>query len=295
MTVTFHAGLYSSLLAASMKSSNGDQETAKVEAGFLQTTMRTIVSNVNTALRIAKHWQNLAVRMVYESKILDKKTKFKFYRNLLYADEEGKDVKFGKNGASKFHQWFLKGVFGTSRKWKPNVNQQSLTSSSSVGEEDPFEGFGANGHVSDPVKTLSAFPGDPFLDDLRNLYKENEVIGNIILASRKLWYQGFEGRWDGLPQLPSSFLLTPIIEETGREMDTETAHNITANFLSYQCRYVAHYLKEVDETNPELSKDSTAELFCHLIDMLPLIGRPDLAKLRNKFGVDKSPRLQHFI
>ena len=63
------------------------------------------------------------------------------------------------------------------------------------------------------------------------LFSDNEVLGNVILKARKVWYQGFEERWNEMPELPSSYLITPLIEEAAAQLDVETATNLTRNFL----------------------------------------------------------------
>ena len=78
-------------------------------------------------------------------------------------------------------------------------------------------------------------------------------------------------------------------------MDTETAHNLTTNFLGYQRRYVAHQMQKVKEVSPEFLKDDAVELFVYLIDLLPLDGRSDLTKLKDKLRIDESHQLQRFI
>jgi len=103
MTVTFRAGLYSSLLSAALKSCNGDQKTAKQEACLIQSTLQGIVSDLNLALLIARQWQNIAVRLLFESNTLSREIKQNLYRNLLYADEEDKRHKYDRNGARKVH------------------------------------------------------------------------------------------------------------------------------------------------------------------------------------------------
>ncbi len=278
MTVTFRAGLYSSLLSAALKSCNGDQKTAKQEARLIQSTLQGIVSDLNLALLIARQWQNIAVRLVFESNTLSKEVKQNLYRNLLYADEEDKRHKYGRNGARKVHQWFLKAVFGTSKKHKKPVNPAGQTHFSQA--NDNLFGFAPDGLVSDPLTVLLALPDDPYLTDLLHLFSDNEVLGNIILISQKMWYQGFRGRWDEMPDLPSSYLITTEIEEVAAQMDVETASNLTTNFLGYQQKY---------------SKGGVSELLCYLIDMLPLDGREDLAQLKVDIDVDSSKELKKFI
>lgn len=60
------------------------------QAEFLQSLLRRLVFDVNLVQQIACQLENLTVRMVYSSSVLDEETKRGFYRNLLYSDEEGK-------------------------------------------------------------------------------------------------------------------------------------------------------------------------------------------------------------
>jgi len=79
------------------------QKTAKQEARLIQSTLQGIVSDLNLALLIARQWQNIAVRLVFESNTLSREVKQNLYRNLLYADEEDKRHKYDRNGARKVH------------------------------------------------------------------------------------------------------------------------------------------------------------------------------------------------
>jgi len=340
-TVTFTAGLFSSLLSASVKRCGTDIATAKLETQFLQTLLRNIVSTVNLAVFIARQWENLAVRMVFESKILNQETKKKIFRNFLYADEKGKRAKYGTNGAVKLHRWFMKAVLGTSKKKARGLNPNGKTFFSQHGDLDPFEGFSADGQVSDIWQVLSALPDDPFLKELHNAYnrdktrgKKNEadekkeedekeegdekeeederderderdekdekdqVMGNVILAARRLWCQGYEGKWDEFPELPTSRFLTRQFEEISRVLDRDTVASLVTNFLDYQEKYICRLLGEWRKNNPsfDLEREKSApELLCYLIDLLPLSGRPDLVELKTRLGVDNSPQLQEFI
>ena len=111
LTVTFNAGLFSSLLSAASKRCDGDDIMARNEARFLQGLLRETVSSINLGLRIAYQFENIAVRMVQETKILNKQTKKDFFRSILYSDEKDKRNKFGKNGVCKTHQWIPETVF----------------------------------------------------------------------------------------------------------------------------------------------------------------------------------------
>jgi hypothetical protein len=74
--------------------------------------------------------------------------------------------------------------------------------------------------------------------------------------------------------------------------------NLVANFLNCQEKYICRLLGEWQKNNPsfDLEKEKSApELFCYLIDLLPLSGRPDLVKLKAELGVDNSLPLQEFI
>ena len=77
---------------------------------------------------------------------------------------------------------------------------------------DPFDGFSADGHVKNATEILAALPNDPYPGNLRHLFRDN-VFGNIILAARRLWFQGYEGCWLEIPELPSSWLLTPFLQK----------------------------------------------------------------------------------
>jgi hypothetical protein len=260
----------------------------------LQSLLRKIVNNLTIATFISRQWQNLAVRMVYESKLLSKKTKQHFFRNLLYTDEEGKNARTGVNGGTKIQQWFLKCVFGTSLKKVKEIdpdNRETFVPHHTGG--DPLEGFLRDGQVDDIQRVLSAFPGDPYLQGLHKSYEDNEIMGNIILAARKLWHHGFNGKWEELPEFPTSMYLSQLIEELSRTLDKDTAANITTNFLGYQQNFLSHYLEELDS---ELLKEKAApELFSYLINMLPIDDRPDLIKLRDKLKVETSLKFNNFI
>jgi len=288
------AGLFSSLLSAAIRRCS-DDASAMQEARFLHEMLRNIVATLNTAARIARQYQDLAVRMVHESGILSLETKRHFFRNLLYSDEKSKRAKYGENGGSKIQQWFLKAVFGTSRKNAEKVNQNGHISNSQVDDVDPLEGFSQDGGVSDIPAVLAALPDDPYLKDLHANFSGDKVMGNIILAARRLWCQGFDERWDQYPELPSSFLLTPLIEELARRMDQETAANLTANFLSYQQCYLAKQMERLYVVDARVADKLAPELFTFLIDYLPLDNRPDLVKLKNDLAVDSIPEFQQFI
>ena len=68
--------------------------------------------------------------------------------------------------------------------------------------------------------------------------------------------------------------------------------------MNCQEKYICRLLGEWQKNNPSfgLEKEKSApELFCYLVDLLPLSGRPDLVELKTKLGVDNSPPLQEFI
>jgi len=271
---------------------------ARNEARFLQGLLRETVSSINLGLRIAYQFENIAVRMVQETKILNKQTKKDFFRSILYSDEKDKRNKFGKNGGCKTHQWFLKAVFGSAEKNPRKINLEGNTFFS-VTDPDPFYGFSADGKVKevDVQNVLSALPDDPHLVHLRQLFRDNEVVGNVILAARRRWFQGYEGRWSELPEIPSSWLLTPLLEELARDMDRDTATNLTKNFLRYQEAYIANQLQNlegIDRFDEKITK-RLPELLCYSIDQLPLDGREDLMRLEAEANVDKSPLLKPFI
>jgi hypothetical protein len=280
------------LLSAALKSCNGDQETATQEARFLQSTLQGIISDINQALFIARQWENIALRLVFESNILSEEAKRNLYRNMLYADESGKRHRYGRNGARKVHQWFLKGVFGTSKKQKKPIDPAGRTYFSSANYD--LSGFAPDSRVSDSIAVLAALPNDPYLDDLLDLFSDNEVLGNIILIARKIWYRGFEEKWNEMPDVPSSYLITPMIEELAAQMDVETASNLTTNFLRYQQEYIDRRLIALRADDLNLSKGGVSELLCYLIDILPLDGREDLVALKSDIDVE-SERLQKFI
>ena len=290
-TVTFRAGLYSSILSAMLKSSDGDKEAAKREARLIQDVFRSVVSVVNQALFIARQWENIALRLVFESNVLSKKVKKDGYRNLLYADEKDKRHKYGNNGARKIHQWFIKGVFGSTKKHKVDFDPAGRTFFES---DDDASAFTSDGNVSDPYKTLAALPDDPYLDDLLQLYGSNRVFGNIILMARRIWYRGFNQRWNEVPKIPSSWFMTPLIEEVASQIDVETATNLTRNFLRYQEKYIDWRLTDLRQKNQDLSKKGVPELLCYMIDMLPLDGRHDLIKLKTEIDLTRRD-LEKFI
>src|SRR3954452_9058551 len=211
--VTFHCGLYSSLLAAASKHNPGKANKAIQQADFLQNLLRRIVFNMNLALQVARHMENLAVRMVYESNVLDKKTKQLYYRNLLYADESGKRQRFGENGARKTHQWFLKSVFGSSYKNHPTIDRSGAVSFPPE-TDDPFQDFTPLGHTESILAALPGKDGDPYLESLKKrLFKDNEVLGNIILVARREFCRGYDENWEEYPDIPHSFCLSDLIEE----------------------------------------------------------------------------------
>jgi hypothetical protein len=176
---------------------------------------------------------------------------------------------------------FLKGVFGSAKMntCKIQAGRHVVVPSSAGGQVR-----------DDDAHVLSAFDNDPHLSDLLHLYKGNELVGNIILAARKVWYQGFVEKLG----LPTSYLLTPLIEELARDMDVEMVGNLTRNFR-YQEKYVAHQPQPYRDQDPLLSNDLAPELFCYLIHLLPLDGRPDLEKPRTELDIDGSSYLQVVI
>src|SRR5207245_4367266 len=144
------------------------------------------------------------------------------------------------------------------------INQDGRTYFSQASEDLP--GFAPDGRVSDPVTVLAALPDDPYLDNLLGLYSKNKVLGNIILMARKIWYQGFEGRWHEMPDVPSSYVMTSLIEELASQIDTETATNLTKNFLLYQQKYIDFQLTALRAENGDLSRNGISELLCYEID-----------------------------
>jgi len=297
-TVTFSAGLFSSLLAAAVARNPNDKIVATKQARFLQSLFRHIVFDVNLVLQMARHMENLAVRMVFESKVLDKQTKQLFYRNLLYSDEQGKRSKYGENGARKTHQWFLKAVFGTSQK-NPHTIDPGAQMSLPADTGDPFSKFSPDGHLLkhlEPKAAFAALPGDPHIEHLLDLFKQNTIVGNIILAARQELFRGYDGRWAEFPLTTStSYLITDVIEEVARTIDVETASSLSGNFLRYQGLFIDHQLKQFREQHPELDLKNKLllELLCHVINFIPYDDRPDLVQLWEQIG--KSQILGKFV
>lgn len=255
-----------------------------------------MVGAVNMVLQIAQQLENLAVRMVAESSILSIDTKKRFYRNLFYTDEAGKRAKYGSNGGSKLHQWFLKAVFGSVTKKGAEIHPGGSTHFLPDEESlDPFHGFTADGKVGDAAVRLSALPDDPFLQDLRALYKD-EVLGNIILAARRAWFRGYAGCWESMPPLRGSrFGFNPLLEELARDMDTSASACTSNTFINVQRRYVARHLEHILADNPEYKHDDLVELLCLTINRIPLDGRPALQRLKARFDLDNSPVLSVFV
>jgi len=215
--------------------------------------------------------------MVFESQTLSQETKKAFYRNILYADEVGKRERYGVNGAVKTHAWFVKAVFGSMEEDPPKVNVAGPRIFNDA--DDPFFGFSADGKVGMP-NVLSALPNDPHIDRLLHLFSDNEVVGNIILAARRLWYRGFDGRWEDLPTIPSGRLFKEVIDELTRDMDKDTALCVCRNFLLVQAKYLSKKLEPIVSAEPGVKRDGLDELMCYLVDRLPLRGRDDLIKIK---------------
>ena len=161
-------------------------------------------------------------------------------------------------------------------------------------DDDDASAFTPDGNVSDPHQKLAALPDDPYLDDLLKLYSDNKVLGNVILMARRIWYRCFNLRWNEVPHIPSSYLITRLIEEVAAQIDVETATNLTTNFLRYQEKYIDWRLTDLREENQDLSKKGVPELLCYMINMLPLDGRKDLIKLKTEIDLTRED-LDNFI
>ena len=160
---------------------------------------------------------------------------------------------------------------------------------------DPFHGFTADGKVEDVATRLSALPDDPFLEDLRTLYKD-EVLGNIILAARRAWFRGYAGHWETMPPFRASrFGLNPLLEELAREIDTSASECTSRTFINVQHRYIARHLDPILADNPEYKHDDMVELLCLTINRIPLDGRPALQRLKIRVDLDNSPVLNEFV
>jgi hypothetical protein len=160
---------------------------------------------------------------------------------------------------------------------------------------DPFHGFTSDGTVEDAAIRLGALPDDPFLQGLRELFKD-EVLGNIILAARRAWFRGYAGCWESMPPLPPSCLgLSRLLEELAREMDTSASACTSSTFVNLQRRYVAKHLEPILVDNPKLEHDDLTELLCFTINRLPLDGRPTLQQLKARIDLDNSPALSMFV
>jgi len=222
---------------------------------------------------IARQIENIAIRMVLESTVINKEAKAHFLRNIFYADENGKKQRYGENGGKKTHEWFLKAVMGTGKAQKIPDNDLPDTSMPSTGR-DPLDGFLIDGTVPDR-NIFKALPSDPYLANLAKLLKD-DVVGNIILAARKAWFRGYAQDWGNMPNIPTAQCMQHLLSQLARELDTETAANVTRNFLRYQEHYIKKQLEPLLATRPELNVNKIAELVCMKIDQLPLDGRDDL-------------------
>lgn len=296
--VTFQAGLHSSILSATI-ARNLDPTVAVTQANLLSTLFRRLTFHMNLACQIARNIENIALRLVFESKILSAETKHIFYRSLLYADEAGKESKTGTNGGSKTHQWALKAVLGCPDEPPPSDNPDCEFILRH--DEDAFAGFSPDGTVKKPYKVFPACPGDPHLKYLIEvLFHNNVVVGNILLLARREFFNGYCGRWEEMPPLPSCSYMWRLTEEIARQMDTETAANLTNNFLHHQSAYISHQLKQFRQAHPELHFDYKLlqllpELLTYLVDFLPLESRPDLEDAKKKVNYDNLELLQQFV
>jgi len=294
--VTFQAGLYSSLLAAALARNSKNEKEAYRQARFLQMLLRKITFDLNLVRQIARFMENLAVRAVFESMHLDQKQKQLFYRTLLYSDEQEKRAKFGENGGRKTQQWFLKAVFGTSKKHSQPIKMNSQIFFPSD-TQDTFQDFDSDGMVSDPGSVLLAIPEDPHLEHLLKLFESNKVLGNIILVARREFCRGYQGHWEEYPQLPTSYCMTGLIEELACTMDQETVSNLVNNFLRHQAMFIKKQLEDLQQQhlNVDLSDKLLPELLCYIIDFLPLDGRTDLEHTKDLIHYEQSQLLQEFV
>lgn len=222
---------------------------------------------------IARQMQNIAIRMVIESQVINKEAKAHFLRNIFYADENGKKHRFGMNGGTKTHEWFLKAVMGTGKAQQIPENDLPDLDLFSTGH-DPLNGFQIDGTVTDR-KIFKAWPSDPYLANLSKLFKD-QIVGNVILAARQAWFRGYAQGWGNMPNIPTAQFMQHLLSQLARELDSETAANITKNFLRYQECYIKKQLEPLQATRPELNVRGMAELVCMKIDQLPLDGRDDL-------------------
>jgi hypothetical protein len=81
-------------------------------------------------------------------------------------------------------------------------------------------------------------------------------------------------------------------------MDVETSANITKNFLHYQAKYLSKKLDELGQILPELNPKERGllpELLAHLVYLLPLEGRPELLRLKQRINFEHSDVLRSFV
>lgn len=197
-TVTLNAGLFSSILSATIKRESGEQVAIR-QARILTDTIRNVVHEANTTRSLATQFANLTLRLLEEGDY-DQDFKRMVYTKF-YQSSRSTRGKFaqasGSSGsaAMKTWIWFLNmATEYQNRSVIKNKNGQVAYNANDRPE------LSRKGEIHNP-NALIAFPNDTSIKRLAQLTDDNRPLGNLMLLARRIWYEAYINRWSKVPEL----------------------------------------------------------------------------------------------
>lgn len=197
-TVTLNAGLFSSILSATIKRESGEQVAIR-QARILTDTIRNVVHEANTTRSLATQFANLTLRLLEEGDY-DQDFKRMVYTKF-YQSSRSTRGKFaqasGSSGsaAMKTWIWFLNmATEYQNRSFIKNKNGQVAYNANDRPE------LSRKGEIHNP-NALIAFPNDTSIQRLAQLTDDNRPLGNLMLLARRIWYEAYINRWSKVPEL----------------------------------------------------------------------------------------------
>lgn len=221
--VTCHAGLYSSILAKDGRS--------ELQATIITSALRTLVNKMSFARFACLHIASIAMRQAYI--ILNNQQRYQFYA-YFFADKDTRE---------KAWRYILQCAMNYQPGGRTSVTSEmrneAITSPLSGRIDDIMD---ANGDLQDG--NIHLFKS--YIEDISYIYLYNEMedvplLRNILLLSRKVWYNGFGQLFDFVPtSLHMGIMMTEIVHD----VDLAFHQNIVTNFRSRYCDYLRRRLKE---------------------------------------------------
>lgn len=239
-TTSYTAGLFSSVLSAATARNTPDEnsdenpdESAMKQARLLTGAVRAFVREMNTTRRLATQFANILFGLLKEGDY-DQNFKRMVYQNF-YQSSRSTRGKLGKasgssgSAAMKTWTWLLHMATAYTHK---SVNKNKFPSVEYNPDERPV--LSSTGLIDNP-NSLIAFPNDIAIRSLVQLTADNRPLGNLMLLARRVWWEGYQGRWEQAPALMESARRSHLIDDAAQVLDSNFRTACSHNFIK---RYI---------------------------------------------------------